>query len=95
MAVVGWFYRSFANSFTVCLIVSFVLQALLTVSCSFFVSDKAGRQGGGLTANSETNNHCFKPVYPPTCAPQASKGEKNGVAESNKQQTAMRAAQAR
>jgi hypothetical protein len=44
MAVVGWFYRSFANSFTVCLIVSFVFQALLAVSLLFF-SAKAGRLG--------------------------------------------------
>jgi hypothetical protein len=43
MAVAGWFYRSFANSFTLCLIVSFVFQALLTVSCPFFFSAKAGK----------------------------------------------------
>jgi hypothetical protein len=51
MAVAGWFYRSFANSFTLCLIVSFVFQALLTVLALFFLGQ--GRQGGGLTANNE------------------------------------------
>jgi hypothetical protein len=36
MSVTGWFYPSFANSFTLCLIVSFVLWTLLAVSWPFF-----------------------------------------------------------
>ena len=57
MTVVCWFYRSFTNSFTVCLIVSLVFQALLAVFCPFFLGQ--GRQGGRLTANSKKNNRCF------------------------------------
>jgi hypothetical protein len=41
MTVVGWFYPLFANSFALCLTVSFGFQALLAVSCPFF-SNKAG-----------------------------------------------------
>jgi hypothetical protein len=37
MTVVCWFYRSFTNSFTVCLIVSLMFQALLAVSFHFFL----------------------------------------------------------
>ena len=48
MSAAGWFYRSFANSFTLCLIVSFVLQALQAVSCPFFLGQ--GRQVRRLTA---------------------------------------------
>ncbi len=44
MSAAGWFYRSFANRFTLCLIVSLVFQALLAVSCTIF-SAKAGRLG--------------------------------------------------
>ena len=44
MPVAGWFDRSFANSFTLCLIGSSVLQTLLAVSCSFFT---LSRQAGG------------------------------------------------
>jgi hypothetical protein len=49
MPVTGWCYRSFANSFTLCLIVSFVLQALVAVLCPFFLV-KAGMQPGKLKA---------------------------------------------
>ena len=39
MSAAGWFDRSFTNSFTVCLIVSLVLQALLAVFCPFFAAN--------------------------------------------------------
>jgi hypothetical protein len=48
MAVAGWFCPSFANSFTLCLIGSSVPQALLTVSCHFFSSVKAGKGSGNF-----------------------------------------------
>jgi len=54
MPVIGWCYRSFANSFTLCLIVSLVLQALLAVSCSFFAQDR--RAGKGLAAVAENDD---------------------------------------
>jgi hypothetical protein len=38
MAVAGSFYRSFANSFTLCLIGSFVFQTLLAVRRSDYAS---------------------------------------------------------
>jgi hypothetical protein len=63
MPVVCWFYRSFANSFTVCLIVAFVFQALRAVSCPFFLGQ--GRQAGRLTADNEKNNRCLTPADPP------------------------------
>jgi hypothetical protein len=45
MPVAGWFYRSFANSFTLCLNVSFVLQTLLAASCLFFNRSRQAERG--------------------------------------------------
>lgn len=46
MLVTGGFCRPFANTFTRCLIVSFVPQAMLVVSCPFFLGQdrQAGRR---------------------------------------------------
>jgi hypothetical protein len=53
MSEACWFYRSFANSFTLCLIGSFVLQAFLADACPVFFLVRAGR---GLIADSEKCN---------------------------------------
>ena len=55
MPLAGWFYRSFANSFTLCLIVFFALQTLLAVSCLFLLGQD--RQAGkGLAAVAENDD---------------------------------------
>ncbi len=79
MAVTGWFYRSFANSFTLCLIGSFGLQALLEVSWLFTWSRQAR-----LTANSEKNSGYSKATGSPARTRQV-KEQKKGAAtiESN------------
>ncbi len=79
MPVVYWFYRSFANSFTLCLSVSLVFQALLTVSCLF---SRPRQVGGGLTADREKNNRCFTPADPSARTLQVR--DKKGVADSRK-----------
>ena len=77
MAVTCWFYRSFANSFTLCLIGSFVLQALLAVFWPVFPWSRRAR----LTANSERENSVF---HTHCLSSQHTAGEeKNGAADTD------------
>ena len=73
MPVAGWCYRSFANSFTLCLIFSFVLQPSLAVSCPFFSSIKTRRQ---VTAISEKNPRGSTATDSPAHTQQARKQKK-------------------
>ena len=86
MAVTGWFYRSFANSFTLCLIV-FVLHTVLALSCPFFFGH--GRDWRQLIKRTVCVSQTLaaNPRSPPA-------EENNKRQADNQQPTATRAAQA-